>query len=336
MNSNDEEALNALKKLEGENLNPNENNTHIEYQEDIESLNPKGNNSQPIQSIETDSPPNIVDGYKILDKSELPLNGVLYPESWMFAYRCPKVSEVANFSTISPTDTVGILLAIGDLVRKCVKIYDVDSKKEISSEQINDTHRMLFLLKLREFYLPGSTVKYDSMCTIHNSPYEANLKSNMLEYHDIDEKLLECFDGRIFTINGEILRIPELKDSIVIHIPTIGNSTRLFQYVINFHNNRNPKERENKSESSILKDKKFFLFAPYLFQTGNEPIKQIIQRYKDLEKNELLFKAYFNLINKLKFDALETVIVDCPVCGAEEVTAIQFPEWAELFIEDYN
>ncbi len=326
MNDNKEEALNELQRLE-ESQNIDQIDDEVKSNTIVDEVPIVENNSGKVM------PPNIVDGYKILDESELPLGGILYPISWRFAYRCPTTKEIANFSTVRSEDGPAVIAVIEDLIRKCVKIYDVDTDNEISSDQINDSHRVFFLLKLREFYLPGKTVQYPSFCTIDHTVYDVNLTADKLEYHEIEEKWLNCFDGRVFTIDGSVIDMPELKEPIIFHIPTLNTSSRLYKYIVNSFRDKSSKDRENKSELSILRDKKFLLFASFLFQTGKEPIKQIVQRYKELEKNDTLFKAYFKIINKLKFDALESIAIDCPICGSEEVVPLSFPEYENLFVD---
>ena len=98
--------------------------------------------------VSNDEKPNLLDGYIPLDRNDLPNYGDLYPSSWNFAYRCPVAKEVANFSTISEDDQPGILIAVEDLIKKCVVIFDTESEKQISSGEINDVHRLYFLLNL--------------------------------------------------------------------------------------------------------------------------------------------------------------------------------------------
>ena len=271
----------------------------------------------------------MLDGYKVIDRYDLPQHGDLYPESWEFAYRCPTSKEVANSSTLNEQDQPAIIVAIEDLIRRCVVIFDTEKNRQVSAGEINDSHRTFFLLLIRDFYLPGNPIGYDSACSLCHEQMTNVLAASSLKYHELNEKLLGAFDGRRFILEG-MIEDPD-EEPIEFLIPTIELSSRIFKYIVRVYR-ENSNDREKK-EDKIVFDKQFLLFAPYLYVTGKETIKELIQKYKALQKNEDRFKAYLEIISKLKLDNEDNIDTTCPHCRSEEVADIRFPGgWKGFFV----
>ena len=276
------------------------------------------------------NPPNVVDGYKAINNEDLPNGGVFYPDSWRFAYRCPTTLEVANFSTIQENDTPAIVAAIEDLIRKCVRIWDVNTEREVSSAEINDGDKLFFMLRIRDYYLPGQSVRIDETCDVCHELFEARLDDKSLSYHEPTSKLVNAFDGRVFTLDMK------LDEPIVFKIPTIGTSARLFKYVVKVM--RQTPDVKKDPIDNIVHDKTFLLIAPWLFVSGSETIKEIMSKFKKIKEDSRLLNAYLSIVNNLKLDNLESINVVCSHCGSEVLTEIRFPGgWRRFFeSEEFN
>lgn len=269
--------------------------------------------------------PNILDGYIKLSKHELPQHGELYPESWEFAYRCPTAKEVANFSTINEQDQPGIVVAVEELIRKCVIIFDTETETQISAGEICDGHRTFFLLKIRDYYLPGNPVRFGNVCQTCHEKRESSLDASKLIYPELTDKLIGAYDGRIFSLDMG------LEAPVKFRVPTLETAGKIFRYIVKVYRGA---EQDKKSDN-IVYDKQFLLMAPYLFESGRETVKEITYKYKTIMKNEALFKAYLTIVNKLKLDNLEVFNDVCPNCGSEEEALIKFPGgWKNLFVAD--
>lgn len=280
----------------------------------------------PEPSSNNEDKPNMMDGYIKINRDELPQQGVLYPESWEFAYRCPTAKEIANFSTINEQDQPAIIVGVEDLIRKCVIIYDTEQDKQINTGEICDGHRTFFLLKLRDYYLPGSPLSYRTICQTCHETWDAILTADKLQYAELNEKLLNAYDGRVFTLDMG------LDTPIKFKVPTLETSGRIFKYIVKTYRNSANNDTEKKQDN-IVYDKNFLLLAPYLYVTGIETIRDITFRYRAIQKNDELFAKYIEIINRLKLDNEETFDEICPSCGSEEETQIKFPGgWKKLFI----
>lgn len=296
----------------------------MEVEESVEENIP-----QPVMEVSTNTKkhePNLLDGYKVVDNYDLPQTGELYPESWKFAYRCPTAKEVANFSTINDQDQPAIIAAIEDLVKKCVVIYDIEKDQQISSGHINDAHRIFFALKLREEYLPQSPLEYTSMCLLCKESYMVDLKASKLQYSPLSQKLIDAFDGRMFT-----LEMPGVEEPIKFLIPTIEITSKIFKYIVKVY--RDSQNDREKKEDRIVYDKQFLLLAPFLYEKGTENIKELTNKFKQIQKDEARFKAYLDIANKLKLDHLDSIETECPHCKSLEEAQIRFPGgWKNMFV----
>lgn len=269
--------------------------------------------------------PNSIDGYKYIPNNELPFEGALYPASWRFAYRCPTSMEVANFSTIADDDQPGIIAAVEGLIKKCYIIVDSDKNKEISSEEINDGERLFFFFRLREFYLNDTPITYLVMNPTYQEPVNINLSSSALVYPTLNTKLLECFDGRIFTVTYD-----KNLEPIKFLIPTLNTSSKVFRYMVKTYKDIQKDENKGKDDSAF--DKQFLLIAPYLYVDGNETIVALKQKFKVIQKNDKLLNAYITIINKLKLNNYDKIIYTYK--ESEEEALIKFPGgWKQMFID---
>lgn len=318
--------LEALANLEGSNGQ--------QYQKEIKPIvepavkpnpNAQTQDNRSAKEIEEERP-NKLDGYIVIDREDLPQEGVLYPESWQFAYRCPTAKEVANFSTINEQDQTSVVQAIEDIIRKCVIIFDSAAQRQVSVGEICDAHRLYFLLLIRDYYLPGKNITLDAFCSQCQNIHQITLTANSLVYNMPNDKLLDAFDGRLFTLDMG------LEKPIVFRIPTLETAGRLYRYITKIARN-NQQGVDNKKNDKIVYDKQFLLMAPYLYETGRETVRDLSLKYKAIQKNNELFSAYLEIVNRIKLENEEYFEYVCPECESEEEAQIKFPGgWKKLFV----
>jgi hypothetical protein len=303
--------------------------SNLEKEQSISENQTNHNDFEVAKTAEqTQNNSNLLDGYYVLDNHALPYEGALYPSSWKFAYRCPTSKEVANFSTLNDQDQPSIIIAIEDLIRKCVVIYDVEKDQQISSSEINDSDRIFFILLLHDLYLPSKPIQYPTICMMCKEPVDAILTSKTLQFPTLTEKLLSIFDGRKFTFDMSVMGV---EDPIIFLIPTVERASRIFKYVIKvYRDEQNDKERK---EDKFVYDKQFLLFVPFLYERGNETLKELYSKFQKIQSDENRFKAYLEIISKLKLDNFENIVVECPSCQAIEEAPLRFPGgWKNMFV----
>ena len=270
--------------------------------------------------------PNIVDGWAHIERADMPHGGKLYPPTWEFLYRCPTAKEVVTFSTLENDDTPNVYIAVEDLIKKCVKIYDTDLQKEVASTEINDSDRVFFMIKLREFYIADEkqSLKLHHVCQSCFEEFETELHPHHLIYDEPSEALLEDFDGRVFRL--------DMGQMVEFRIPTISTTGRFFRHMVQVirDNQRGPSE-QSRRDAKIFYDKTFLKIAPFLFVTGRESVKEIIAKYKMIEKNDDLISAYMEIIDSLNIANKEYIRAKCPKCEVEDTVELSFPSWRNYF-----
>lgn len=330
--NNNNEGLNNLKKLEelsvntdGEILNvPSETEigftpSETEVKEPLGNVN-RYNPKENIKSVSNSA----VDGYIVIPRDLLPNGGIFYPLGWGFAVRAPLTKEVAAFSTLQNQDTPGVISAVEDLIRKCVKIYDADSDREISSGEINDGDKLFFLLYIRSLYIPEDNITFPSICGLCHEKFETTLTYKNLKYHEPSQSLIDAYDGRSFHLNMGV--------KISFRMPTIKNTSRIMKYLTNVY--KDEQSGKPRPTDKVAYDKTFQLLVPFLLETGDESVKELMNKYNNICKNEDLLKAYLQIVNKIKIDNLEEIEGVCPHCDSVESNEIQLPSWSKLFIAE--
>jgi hypothetical protein len=323
-NSEYTENLEYLKQMEAESVtnNPAQSDNlqaHSEKLEHLKQMENTANPPTPPRPTSPPTPPNILDGWGVITNDFLPYNGILYPPNWRFAYRCPTVKEIARFSAVPENDTQSVLAAIDDLIRKCIKIYDIETDQEIPNTEINKSDKIFFLLKIRDYYLPQQPIKYSSMCSECYESFEVDLTGSSLSYPELSQKLIDGFDGRRFTIDMG------LDQPIMFYIPTVGTYGRVLNYIIKAHKQQQQQRHDIKVDK-VIYDKVFMNAAPFLFETGTETVQDIIKRFKAVYANDKTLEAYMAIYNNVKLDNLETINQTCPFCHGEEAVPISFPD----------
>ena len=313
------EALEALENFENEHKGISQNS---ENQETAVTEITENNGREYLGDHKL---PEVIDGYRVLKREDLPFNGKFYPSSWNFAYRCPTSKEVANFSTINEQDMPAIQTAVEELVKKCFLIVDSESNNEVSKEEINDGDRLFFFLKLREFYLHDLPINYGVINQAYNEPIIVSLFAQSLVFPTISEKLLSYYDGRTFEIP-----VPNSDLKIKFLMPTFKTSGRVFKYMVKTYQDLQKDETDSKKTVDNF-DKQFLLFAPFLYEHGTETIETLKLKFKNIEKNDALFKGYLTLIQKIKLSNLEKIVYKYR--ESEEEALIKFPGgWKNMFI----
>ena len=283
------------------------------------------NRYNPKESVKSVSN-SAVDGYIVIPRHLLPNGGIFYPLGWGFAVRAPLTKEVAAFSTLQNQDTPGVISAVEDLIRKCVKIYDVDYDREISSGEINDGDKLFFLLYIRSLYIPEDNITFPSICGLCHEKFETTLTYKNLKYHEPSLALMDAYDGRSFHLNMGV------NISISFRMPTIKNTSRIMKYLTNVY--KDEQSGKPRPTDKVAYDKTFQLLVSFLIETGDESVKELMNKYNNICKNEDLLKAYLQIVNKIKIDNLEEIEGVCPHCDSVESNEIQLPSWSKLFIAE--
>lgn len=270
-----------------------------------------------------------VSEYTKVDRDLLPYMGIFYPKSWLFAVRKPDVSDVAAFSVLNDKNRVEVLAATEELIRKCVVIYDSETETTIDSGEINEPEKLWWMLLLRRLYIINNPITWEGLCDDCTEMVNFWMDIDTIQYPDIKQKTIDAFDGRAFHFVFEGIDEP-----IVIRMPSVARSSKIFKHVVRTLKD-SEKNGKTKSTDKLFSDKRFLLFAPWLFETGDETMIQLIAKYNRIIADKTLFEKYNILISKMEFDNTDSVVCECSKCRSLEVGAMKFPGgWRKFFIGD--
>lgn len=296
--------------------------------EKSKQFNEEENIDEVIETTDEKTETSIVDGYKKLNRSEMPFGGKLYPEFWDFHYRCPSTKEVANFSTIDEEDKPGIVKAVTSLISKCFVIIDTDKQREVSSKELNDGERLFYFLKLREFYLNETPIQYNVVNEdVDDGVVKVNFFAASLVFPELKEGLMSKFNGRTFEFE-----YPGCDDDrIKFLIPTLKTSERILNYVQNLHRKVNDRSKDSVKVGDF--DKQLLLFAPFLYETGKESVKSLRTKFIELQKNDAKYRTLNTIITKMNLSNLE--YIKYTIDGNEEDCLMKFPGgWKGMFVNN--
>lgn len=265
--------------------------------------------------------------HTIIDRYDLPYHGQFYPESWSFAVKKPTAEIVASFSVINEQNRSELLKSIEDLICECVVIYDNEADEIVDSSEINEPEKLFWMLLLRKMYILNSPITWEGLCESCAEMSKFWMDTDTIEYPEVTEKLLSVYDGRRFTF-----KFSDLDESIIICMPTIGRSSKVFRHVIRTLKAAE-KEGKSKSVDKVFHDKIFLLYLPYLFETGQESVMELVGKYRKIRQNIKLQEKYNLIINSIDLDNLDTVNCECSLCKSMEVAKMKFPGgWRKFFV----
>ena len=279
----------------------------------------KKTEAQP-EFVENSTKTSYLDDYQQLAKDDMPRNGVLYPETWEFFYRCPTADEVAVFSTTPEEDRVKIMQAVIGIIRKCYLIIDTETKKEVSTTEIKSIDKMNFFLRLRSFYMNNEPIRFNTFSQTLEGPVEVEFTENSLRYADVNENLLDIYDG----IRGFNFPFDD-ETNVYIPLTNLGMETKVLNYMVNNYKKLQKDETTRKEFSNF--DKQFLAFVPYLFETGSESVESLKFKYNKIVKNDKLMKFYLEIMNAMNLGEKENIEFTVTVDDEEitEESPIKFP-----------
>jgi hypothetical protein len=265
--------------------------------------------------------PNQADtGWKNLPVTILPTEGIYYPDGTRIAIRAAEVREIRYFSTIDDEDRLDIEEKLSYVLERCSRMEFPD-EGIMSYKDLKQEDRFFIIMAIRDltfirgensiFLKPEKTCKQTADCPFRDG---IELRTGCLSSYKIDPKIMEYYNPTtksfIFTIKG-------LGKKIALHIPSIGVTQAISDFVVSQTRKGNPP------------DDAFLKLAPFLFADWRDLNEMsITSKMREIDywtKEE--FSLIFELSERIKLGTELLVTQKCPVCGGMEVTAeITFPQ----------
>jgi hypothetical protein len=259
-------------------------------------------------------------GWKNLPMGILPSKGMFYPEGTRIAIRAAEVKEIRHFSTIDEDDRIDIEEKLGMILDSCMRI-DFPGEGVVSFKDLKVEDRFFVILAIRDLtFTRGENMIIlipDTECGKKECPIKEGfeLRTGVLSSYSIDEKILKYYDKdeRCF-----VFEIKKTGKKIKMGVPSIGISGKISDFIIYCANKK------------IDIDESFLMILPFILDewrtTDNDSILSIMKEADEKWSKEE-FSIYFELSEMIKIGTKAKAQIDCPKCGAREVTAdINFPK----------
>lgn len=269
----------------------------------------------------------ISDGWIPIDKEEMGIRAMFYPESWQFSIRPATVQAIKNWTAIDEERPDVVNKVFNDIIRSCVKIDTGDKLKGAGWAQINSWDRFWFVLKVREYtYMNGEAkIEFEDACSECDQDIKYNLTSKNLFYEFPDDELIDKYwqDGK-WEIDPSEYDVNH--EPITLYTPKLGKDDAIIEWATARMRNK------QKIDETFVKFLMWMLDKPSKdAQILERQIEKIHKEYKswDIE----MFGFMNDVINNITINPSEQLRQTCPSCGQEATSTVQFPNGVKTLFE---
>lgn len=272
-----------------------------------------------------DSSP-ISQGWIPIDREEMGIRSIFYPESWVFMIRPATVQAIKNWTAIDEERLDVMNDVFNEIIKTCVKIV-TNSDQGASWAQLKSWDRFWFVLKVREYtYAQGQTnIEFEDECSSCNEEITYKLTSKGLFYEFPDKDLVEKYwDGEVWKIDPKEYDVNY--QPITLYTPTLGKDEAIINWAI-------AKRRVGgKVDENFIKFLTWMLPKPIAdMQLLDRQIQKLYKEYKNWDLD--MFSFMNDVVNNITINQSEKLRVTCPCCGQEATSTVQFPNGIKVLFE---
>lgn len=268
---------------------------------------------------------NVASGWIPINREEMGIRSMFYPEEWEFFVKPATVQAIKNWTSIDEERLDQVNKVFNEVIKMCVKI-DTHSKDCAGWAQINSWDRFWFILKVREYtFTTGeSKIEFTDACSECSEDITYTLTSDNLFYEFPDDDLIEKYWGDgVWTIDPREYDVEW--DPIVLHTPKLGKDEAIIDWATARGRN-GQKIDEN--------------FIEMLVWMLNKPSKDPQMLDRQIQKIYAEYKSWTVDMHSFMKDVVKNITINpseklrqtCPHCSMEATSTVQFPNGIkELF-----
>ena len=262
---------------------------------------------------------NISDSWIPIDKEELGIRAMFYPESWEFFIKPATMKAIKNWTAIDESRPDQVNKVFNEIIKQCVKI-DTHSMHGASWAQINSWDRFWFILKVREytFSTGENKIEFNDECSECSADIKFVLTSDSLHYEFPDDELVQNYwNGKEWDIDPTEYEVEH--EPIKLYTPKLGKDESIIEWATNKH----------RAGGKI--DETFIEFLPWLLDKPSKDLsmldRQIEKIYKEYNTWDVdMFTFMRDVIKNVTINPSENLSTRCPHCGQETISGVQFPD----------
>lgn len=267
----------------------------------------------------------IAEGWVPIDRKEMGIRERFYPESWEFFIRPATTQAIKNWLSVDESNLLQLNRVFNEIIKHCVKIVNGDTN--VSWGNVNSWDRFWFTMKVREltFASQKSAFSFEDTCSECDQDITFELRSSNLHYEFPDEELVDKYwDGTNWVIDPREYDVDH--DELTLYTPTISKEVAIIEWA----------RREHERGKKI--DETFTNFALWMISKASKDDdmfdKQIKKVYNEYKKWDVaFFKFMLQVVNNITINPKETLKQNCPHCGEEVVSNVQFPNGVKVLFD---
>lgn len=280
---------------------------------------------QTFQNVEeSNNAPKVIDinrGWVPINREEMGIRSVFYPESYSFRVRQASVNDIKNWSAIDDKDFTQVNDALNEIMQTCVAIYDDGEKK--SWEFINSWDRFWFLLKVREvtFANGNYNVEFTDSCPECDHDLVYHVTSGALHYElPEDDIIADYWDAEHRTWNIDPQEYDLDEEPITLYVPTLGKDAAILRWA-----------RAKYQETGKRPNEVFLKFLPWLLSKAPKDDKVLDKFIRNCQAtyerwSTDMFGFMDSVIPKITVVPSTKLQQCCPYCGEEVTSNLDFPD----------
>lgn len=262
---------------------------------------------------------NVADGWIPINREEMGIRSMFYPESWEFFIKPATVQAIKNWTAIDEERIDQVNKVFTEVIKMCVKI-DTHSQVGAGWAQIRSWDRFWFILKVREYTFSNgeSKIEFTDTCSECSEDITYTLKSDNLFYEFPDDDLIEKYWGDgVWTIDPREYDVDH--DPIVLYTPTLGKDDAIIEWAT-VRGRAGQKIDENFIEMLI-----WMLNKPSKDpQMLDRQIQKLYTEYKNWDIDMYTFMR--DVVRNITINPSEKLRQTCPHCSMEATSNVQFPD----------
>ena len=268
----------------------------------------------------------IGDGWIPLNRDEMGIRSIFYPEAWEFYIKPATVNAIKNWTAIDEERPDQVHKMMNEIIKTSVKIETHDINPA-SWAKINSWDRFWFILKVREYtFTKGeSKIEFEDSCSECGEDIIYNLNSSALFYEFPDEDLIDKYwvggkweiDPNEYGVNHE---------PITLYTPTLGKDDAIIEWAT--------ARARNKQKI----DETFLKFLVWMLPKQNQDpqmldrqIQKIYNEYKGWSIE--MFEFMDDVVNNITINPSEKLRMKCPNCSGEATSNVQFPNGIKVLFK---
>lgn len=271
----------------------------------------------------------VASGWIPIDREEMGLRSMFYPEDWEFFIKPASVQAIKNWTAIDETRADQTNRVLNEICKMCVKIDTHNALSSAGWGSINSWDRFWFILKVRELtFTKGETnIEFEDECSSCGEQIKYTLTTDSLFYEYPDEDIIEKYwNGKCWEIVPRDFDLDE--ENVILYTPTLAKDNNIISWATE-------QARANKKIDETFVQFLMWMM-PYSFSEKNmTQLDRYIEKcYKDYKSwSPEKFEFMDDVIRNLTINPQEQLKTTCPICGGEATSNVRFPNGIKVLFK---